>query len=321
MTSVTSARLLLDEQFLNLARDCLALGDLRTSRQLACTALQRASGSGNRDGWGLALLVLSQCDAQDSRLRRAFELSSRAARQFELASNPEGQAEALALSGYAASALHFDVATDIAQQGALLRQCAGELAQAKALNYLGVASLWARDFDGADSALQAAVWYADSHACGALAFQPAVNWCFSETVRLFCMPRDEARDLSRLFTLLHGCMRRLVRGETATLNAGAPSVGLLALLEFSHCFAHARAGYPEQALLHAVACESHASQLPPLNWGRALAWWARCELALARNDRRLAAVYAQQMVLVARAGEHSRMAGIGRQILQGLRTA
>lgn len=319
--SLLSARSLLDEQLLTLARDCLLLGDLHTGRQLADWAVHRIQGRHNRDGRGRALLTLAQFDMQDSRLRSAFALSNRAARQFELSGNQAGQAEALALSGYSASALHFETAGDIAQRSALLHQAGSELAQATALNYLGVAWLWARDFDGAAGVLEAAVWYADGHAQGATAFQPKVNWCFTEALRVFSQPLTSERDLTRLFALLAQCHRRLISGDTAMLNASAPSAGLLALLEFSFCFAHARAGQLERALPHALACEAHARQLPARNWGRALAWWARCELAMARKDRMLAAMYARQVVDVARAGEHARMAGVGCQLLRELQDA
>lgn len=303
---------LLDRQFLALATNSLAAGDTRMCRQYSNTVLVRSKRRRNTSGLGAALLTLAQADVLDSNLESAYAMSASAVRHFERDQDQARLADALSMVAYSASALGKSDAFELAERAALLRCTADDAEQVSALNYMGVAALWGQDFQTADGAFEAASWYAvsgDWH-CGV--FQPAVNRCFTEALRIFRLPEPAEADLTQLFRLLTRawCLRN--DGRLATVSPSTHLRGLLALLDLSSCFAQARAGNLEQANNHAIDCQANVEALPTKSWIRSLAWWARCEVAWMRHDALLAQLCAQAVVQTARIGEHERMVELGR---------
>jgi hypothetical protein len=271
-----------------------------------------------------ASLVLSQAYVLESRIRLAHRFSSRARKLFVRHSDAAGQAEALAIESYSASALGMDAeAVHAANEGIALRaRIDSPGAQVLGLNYLGVASFWAKDFGTACGVLDDSVSIANCDSSGASAsFRPLVNLCFTEMLRVVQIESDGQRpaDLSALQDYI---FRTKTVAEKVGQDALTPydsAIGLL-LLELCACFLLSRSGRLNEADSCFMACFDRASRLPRTSWLHAIVWWARLEREKAYGDVDTAIVSAQAMAEYAKHGEHIKLQALANSLEATLRT-
>jgi hypothetical protein len=169
--------------------------------------------------------------------------------------------------------------------------------QATGLNYLGVASFWAKDFGTASGTLEASICFVNEESDDAAAcFHPLVNLCFCEVLRIIDgeSKRRSPADISMLEKLISQARTLEKRGQTGTLNQGTSDIGFL-LLDFSSCFASIRSDRLEDADIYYLACLNRASRLPRNSWLQAIVLWARLEHAKGYGDIEKAIVSAQAM--------------------------
>ena len=322
IVAVSSAGNVQAKHYLSSAQDALCVGNTLTSRRLARQAFELGMSARDRHLEAEALLVLGQVYVLESRIRLAHQLSSHACELFRLDSDSAGQAEALAIVSYSSSALGRNAeALKAAHEGlSLRRNVSSPLIQAFVLNYLGVASFWARDFAMASRTLEASVWYANHDSKNPTAsFQPLVNYCCSEilgTLDSECN-RPGSADYAGLhrLTLEARAMKR--KGDATSFSKGAADIGFL-LLDFSSCFIASRLGRREEADKSYLACLDRASRLPPNSWLQAVVWWARLERARGHGDVEKSLATARAMGEAARVGEHAQLPALAHSLKSSL---
>ena len=300
----------LTRQFLLSAQDALSIGNTRKGRRMARHALARSVDFKDRSLEAEAALVLGHAYVLDSRLRLAHSMSSRAQKLFLEDSNPAGQAEALAILSYSASALGLDdEALQAAKDGMALRAETGSaLGQACGLNYLGVASFWSRDFGTARGVLEASIWFAGQANDTAAGFQPLVNLCCSEILRVGEWERNgrQAPDLSDLEHLVARARAMVDKGQATALSYQTSDIGFM-LLDFSSFFVATRRGRALEADAFYLRCLERALRLPRTSWLQAVLWWARVERAVGLGDIETSIASLRAMGECARAGEHAQL--------------
>jgi hypothetical protein len=312
----------LTRQYLLSAHDSLAIGETRRGRRMARQALARSMGARDVSLAGEAALVLSHAHVLDSRLSLAHDMSSRAFRLFRQDSNPVGQADALAIHSYSASALGFDSqALQAACDSMSLRTDAGSaLAQSRGLNYLGLASCWSGDFGTTRGALEASMWFARQANDAATSFHPLVNLCFAEVLQVVDSDRNgqASPDLSELVRLVGLARAMAQNGQCAGFHKPTLEIGLL-LLDFCSCFVASRWGRTEEADAFYLECLQRAAPFPRNSWVHAVLWWARVERSVAYGDIDASIASLQAMGQHARAGEHAQLHALSLTLAATLR--
>lgn len=307
-------------QYLALARDALCVGDTRKGRQMALQALDRSANDASVQAQ--ASLVLGHAYALESRFRNAHMMTSRAHRLFVRDSNSHGQVEALGVICFTACVLGLnDDALKAARDGiSTMTDNSSPLPQAWGLNYSGVASLWAKDFGTARGALEASIWFTKQASDVAAAFQPLINLCFCEVLRIVEIGHlgrnlNEVSDLEQLVSRARGMASA---GWSSGLNDAAQEIGLL-LLDFLSCFVSSRAGKREDADAFYLRCLQRAYQLPQASWVQAVLLWARAERAAAYGDVESAVASLEMMSQRAKKGEHEQLRFLAVRLASGLR--
>lgn len=294
------------------AQSALSMGHTLTSRQIAAEALERAVSARDTCIEAEACLVLAHAYILESRIRWAHKFSIRAHKLFVESCDPRAQAQALSVVSYAASAMGRDrEAISAAKECVALQegQETSPLLHAYALNYLGVASFWARDFETASDMLETSVWFAKREAGdGGASFQPMVNSCLSEVLRIVELEHtgNGPADDSVLGERLAATSALAKKGLTSGLTQASSEIGLL-LLDFVNCFLSSRLGWTEDANDSYLACLDRAVRLPRTTWLQAIVWWARLQRAEGRGDTLVAVESAQAMAAAARVGEHAQL--------------
>lgn len=252
---------------------------------------------------------MAQAFVLRSRMELGAYFSSQAGALFAGESDPQGQAEALSLQSYCASALgRSDVAIASATRGIALRaERQADASTGIGLNYFGVAAFWANDFGTASGALDASAWYGQQQGDAPLAYQALVNAAFTEVLRI---TQGEGaahapQDLTALARIVAAAHRLRSDGGGGFVRGGSV-IGYL-LLDFCSFFLEMRAARDREAEAHFRECLNRASTLPRSSWLRAIPWWARVERERARRDFRAALHSGRAMAALARAGQHESM--------------
>ncbi|MBC7468214.1 MAG: hypothetical protein H7322_02690 [Ramlibacter sp.] len=307
------------------AHAALRIGKTRRVRRLAQRALVRGARADDRSTQAEAALVLSHAYVLESRFSLARLTSARASRLFVADSNATGQAEALAILSYSASALGLDAqALQAADDGIALRHAsAAPLGHACGMNYLGVASFWAGDFATARRVLEASIWFADQAGDASVGFQPLVNLCFVEVLRIVDAERKVhggAADLSELEQLVSRARTMAATGKVGCFNPGIRDIAFV-LLDFSCCFIASRWGHTEAADAFYLACLERSRRLPANSWLHAVLWWARAERAIGYGDIDKSIASLEAMAEAARCGEHAQLQALAATLESTLRPA
>ncbi len=322
MGSVSSVGDGLTRHYLRAAQEALCVGEARNGRRLARQALASSVGARDLALEAEAALVLSHAYVLESRLRLAHRMSSRAQQLFARSSNAVGQAEALAVRSYSASAIGLDSqALQAACDSISLRTDApSPLAQARGLNYLGVASSWTGDFATARGALEASIWFANQANDAATAFHPLVNLCFAEVLRIVGHDRDchAPADLSDLERQVARARAMAASGQSGAFHRATRDIGFL-LLDFAGCFIASRRGRTDDADACYLACLERATRFPRTSWVHAVVWWARVERAVAYGDIETSIASLQAMGELAQAGEHAQFQALAETLAATLR--
>lgn len=185
------------------AAQALDAGETRRTITLAHGALARALQRRDHHVQACASLLLAHAFVLRSRLQVGLHFGARAAGLFRACSDASGEAEALSVQSYCASALaRTDEALAAARRGIVLRaDRQADASTGAGFNYLGIAAFWAGDFAAAHDALDASAWYGRQQREPAVAYQPTVNACFAEVLRIGQDGRA-ADDLGRLAALV-----------------------------------------------------------------------------------------------------------------------
>ena len=229
-----------------------------------------------------AFLVLGQAYLLESRIRLAYEVSSRAHDLFRLDSNSAGQADSLAAMSHAACMLGRSAEAVQAANDAIALCGRGASSEAYAFgyNYLGVAATWSGDFARASEALEASAWFAGHTSEAASArFHPWVNLCFCELLRVVDSERAGRRaDLESQRTLVQRGQAMAQSGRNAMPRPGTSKDTALILWTSRVASAHAAPGTSKPrsitsspAVIEPVRCPDRAGCR---RWygGRALSW-------------------------------------------------
>ena len=310
------------QQYLAAAKQALRIGETRKGRRMARQVLSGSAAVGDVGLQAEAALVLSHAYVLDSRFRLAHETSSRAHKLFLQASDGPGRAEALAIHSYCASALGMDgpALQAACDSMSLQTDAASALAQARGLNYMGLAASWTKDFATARSALEASIWFSRQGSDTAAAFQPLINLCFTEVLQI--VERERLRqgpaDLAELERLVAQARVMADSGQASGFHAGTRDIGLL-MLDFASCFVASRRGRTKEADASYLACLEKASRFPRTSWVQAVLWWARVERAVCRGDIEASISSLHAMASVARAGEHAQLQALAKTLEATLR--
>ncbi|MFC5497403.1 hypothetical protein ACFPOE_07650 [Caenimonas terrae] len=309
------------ERYLADARQALGIGETRKGRRMARQVLAASVDAADVAMQAQAALVLSQAHVLESRFRLAHETSAQARKLFQQAGHGAGVAEALAIHSYAASALGLDgPALQAACDAMSLQTDASALAQARGLNYMGLAATWTRDFATARKALEASIWYTRQAGDGAAAFQPLINLCFSEVLQIVERERlhQGPADLAELERRVCQARAAADSGPSVAVHPATRDIGLL-LLDFAGCFIASRRGRTEDADACYLACLEKASRFPRTSWVQAVLWWARVERAVCYGDIEASVSSLHAMAAVARAGEHAQLHALAKTLEATLR--
>lgn len=310
------------QRYLAAAREALSGGATRKGRRMARQLLAGSVAAADVAMEAEAALVLSRAHVLDSRFQLAHAMSSRAHKLFQSTSNTPGVSEALAIHSYSASALGFDGPALQAACDSMTMQAEGTppLAQARGLNYMGLAALWMRDFATARSALEASIWFSRQAGVPAAAFQPLVNLCFNEVLQVVERERlrQQPADLAELERLVARARVMADSGQCASFQQGTLDIGLL-LLDFATCFVASRRGRTEEADASYLACLEKATRFPRTNWIQAVLWWARVERAVCYGDIESSVRSLHAMAETARIGEHAQLQALAATLETSLR--
>jgi len=298
------------QQYLAAAKEALCAGVTRKGRRMARQLLAGSVSASDEAMEAEAALVLSQAHVLDSRFRLAHEMSSRAHRLFQRTGNTPGIAEALAIHSYSASALGFDGPALQAACDSMTMRAEGTspLAQARGLNYMGLAASWTRDFATARNALEASIWFARQSGVAGAAFQPLMNLCFNEVLQI--VERERLRqgpaDLAELEQLVAQARVMADSGQCSSFHQATLDIGLL-VLDFCACFVASRRGRTAEADAAYLACLEKALRFPRTSWVQAVLWWARVERAVCYGDIEASVRSLHAMAESARVGEHMQL--------------
>jgi hypothetical protein len=301
------------------AAQALDAGETRRPIALAHGVLARALQRRDRHLQACASLLLAHAFVLRSRLEVGLHFGARAAGLFNACDDARGEAEALSVQSYCASALaRTDEALAAAHRGIVLRaDRQADASTGAGFNYLGIAAFWAGDFAAAHDALDASAWYGRQQREPAVAYQPTVNACFAEVLRIV-HGRREADDRALLDALVAKGSALRAAGAGGFARGSAP-IGLL-LLDFGSFFLALRRRDAQAADAALGDCAARAAVLPRDSWVRAIPWWARMERSEAAGDRRAAVQCGRAMAALARAGEHESLAALARQRVARLLT-
>lgn len=302
------------------AARALDAGETRRTIALAHGVLARALQRRDAHLQARAGLLLAQAFVLRSRMQVGLHFGARAASLFHACGDAGGEAEALSVQSYCASALaRTDEALAAARRGIALRaDRQADASTGAGFNYLGIAAFWAGDFAAAHDALDASAWYGRQQREAAVAYQPTVNACFTEVLRLVQDPQA-ADDLAQLDALVARGSALRAAGGGGFARGSAP-IGLL-LLDFCSYFLALKQRDARRAESALSDCVARAALLPRDSWLRAVPWWARLERSEATGDARAAVHCGRAMAALARTGEHESLATLAQQRVARLRTA
>jgi diguanylate cyclase (GGDEF)-like protein len=303
---------------LDQARQLLESGQVEKARTLASRVLKEAEENADRAQQGQALIVLAQFDRVLGRFRRAVEAAQKAVHLFQMDGNIAGEASALSLVAHASNYLGRD---EEAVEAALLSVKLGDLLppgrlQVNLYNYVGVAYLWANNFDGAQAALRTAECLANRHAPGDSVLLPRINLAWLEALRIF-----KQRYFTGALPDTAELAQRLARCDELFANdtpfEGLPGVRAV-LQRFGRC---------AKALLHCWRDELDLAQAQlalaqdltrPGNYAPVASYfshWVAAEIALRQDDLSAAQSQASQLLDKAAEAEYEQMAYVAHLLL------
>jgi hypothetical protein len=320
--SVESRSEIQPRQYLAAAKEALCAGATRKGRRMARQLLAASVRADDTAMEAEAALVLSQAHVLDSRFRLAHEMSSHAHKLFLRTGNTPGVAEALALHSYSASALGLDGAALQAACDSMTMRAEGTspLAQARGLNYMGLAAAWTRDFTTARNALEASIWFARQAGVPGAAFQPLINLCFNEVLQIVERERLQQGPaaLEELERLVAQARVMADSGQCSGFHQATLDIGLL-MLDFAACFVASRRGRTSEADEAYLACLERATRFPRTSWVQAVLWWARVERAVCYGDIESSVRSLHAMAETAKAGEHAQLQALAGTLESTLR--
>lgn len=295
---------------MGLARESIAAGELDKGFELGHAVLTRSFKEHNHPLSAESLLLLARGQVMNFELKRGFHFSSLAAQLFLAHGNPVGLVEALSVVNYTASSMGLPDARQGREDlvAVLDDGAAGQTVHAMGLNYLGVSAFWDNDFQASAHALENSVMLSHVTHGGAAILHPLVNACFLEVLNLSKHARQHQDwgDGAKLVELVATAQTATDKWYSQLPEKRTALIGK-ALLLFVSCVAAIRDGKLFDACRHHQACLEIVNQLPRHSWLRAIAWWARAELAVSFDDYRQAVVAAGAMRLAAQAGQHQRL--------------
>jgi len=298
----------LNNQFLSLSDQALAAGDLAASRRLAEEALVRSLVDKDKLFEAQALLLLARVDVFCSRMHRAREGSAIAARRFAEQADPLGESEAWVVNSYSCAALGFKedaLATagraQVIQESLNLNQ-----GPSLALNYLGVAALWAKDYEHSEAVLEASASLSQEADVPGAVIQPLLNRSFNEMLRLHDLQLEHGGDEPspvHLLNLLQQTMRAAKEARPHHADVLSATIACV-LLHFVSARAMTMCHDVRATREHLAALREHAQWLPADSWLHALAPWAEAELFRLKEQIFGAQDAVQRMRVAALRGEH-----------------
>jgi diguanylate cyclase (GGDEF)-like protein len=283
-------------------------GGVTAARNAAQSVLVAASGVSDHLLEARALSCIAHCDRIASRLRRASELSRRAAQLFEQLGDAHGEAGALATLAHVCMLLGRN---DEAIEAALLcvRLCDAEVPRAQtvvAYNCLGLTYSWSGDYDRADAALETAVRAAAACVPAVSAYQPRLNQMWVEASRLI----DERYQtgvmpsLARLASLGQECRELESSGDARPVLPGLQSIARTISAASSALVSVWQGDFAAARLAIAAATQNVSDTM---SWLDAFVRWCAAELAWAERDWPRAEQELIEMRTTAFAVEHEQL--------------
>ena len=164
------------------------------------------------------------------------------------------------------------------------------------------------------------MWFAQQANNAAAAFQPLINLCFCEVLRIVEIEHlgRKLNDVSDLEQLVSRARGMATAGWSSGLNDATQKIGLL-LLDFLGCFVSSRGGSRDDADAFYLSCLQRAHQLPRASWVQAVMLWARAERAAAYGDVESSIASLEMMSERAKAGEHEQFRLLAIKLANGLR--
>lgn len=294
------------------AHAALRAGRPDEARQLASQVRREASGDDAPGLQAAALLILAECESAAGKIRLAADLAQQAVHAFRLLHDLGGETDALTLLAHASTMLgRNEEAVESALLAVRLQDDAApdSVQRIRALNYLGLAQAWSRQFGRAAEALDTAAGLADKAGLGTAAFQPRVNRVYaavlqltSERARLGQLP-----DTPLLRDSLEACRTAVEAADPQVMLPGTYIIGR-ALWGLLGCMAASWSrdfDAADRALADGHAWASRYGAAARMN---ATESWARAELHWARGELEPARQQAREMLAIAAAIEHQQLA-------------
>ena len=300
---------------LGLATALLDAGQVDSVRSRIAAVLKEPEAEVDGPLKAQALLLLARHDCEVGRCRRAIGAAQNAIQLFQSTGDIASEAAAVALLARASSGIGRDEeAVEAAQLsvrlGALLPAGAQ---QARLLNGLGMAYLWAQSFAAAESALIESAQLASSGAAPQDSLPPRINLAWLEVLRLF---------KERYFTGLLPETATLAQRVQACSGALSASLGggtlvAAALQAQARCVAamlHGWAGRIGAAAEQLLLARGVAQRLGSAHAVHFHLRWARAELDWSRGDLDAAQAEAAALIEAASHAEFEPMAQIGHSL-------
>lgn len=291
-------------------------GRPQEAREMAQSALIAAKAGADRFNEARALACLAHCDYLGSRLRRASDTSRRAALLFERLGNAEGEAAALATLAQVSILLGR---SDEAVEAALLcvRLCDhGEARPQVALAHscLGMAYGWIGNFERADASLERAVAWARHCAPAMSGYQPKLNQCWVEAMRLVDerFRTGSMATLQKLARLLADCLRLEIDASGLTALPGPQPMNQTVALVLSGLLAAWQGHMPSARALSERAVRSLSGTV---TWLDAVVCWGTAEIARAEGDWNGTEQALLEMKDLALAVEHEQLVSLAQLLL------
>ena len=274
----------------------------RSRRALAESLLVVAEAQDDLHVQAQALAQMARCDRVQTRLRRAHDLSQRAAQLFHRIGDAQG--EAMALTTLADSAIALGRAEEAVEVGLLSVELCSELPRsprrALAHNYLGLAYAWSRSLDSARDALLQAIEC--THQCepAVSPFQPQLNLVYAHAISL-ATERFHSGMLpgtAAMQAALADSERTAARWGFGGILPGLDIVGR-AMFHLLSALSHGWTGRCGAAMRDLRAGRRWAAHSHATTWLQVLQAWVHTELAIARTDWRRAQRWVDTMTRLA----------------------
>lgn len=296
------------------AQAALDIGAFDAAKSIADDVLERALTDGNRYVEAKALACIAHSERTVSRFRSAHAASQRSAQLFRIVGDVSGESEALTTLAHVASNLgRNEEAFEAALLGVRLSEHLPPSPQrAAAYNYLGVAFLWACDFDRASSAFESAVQVCRSCSPPINAQQPRLNQLWTECVRIFYEGYHAGgrSSLESLTRATERCLEEFQVGHGEAMLAGA-LVTRQTLFHLGCSLHKCWTGNLDAAIGDLSAGRTWLRRYPTTTWLDVLAMWVNTEIAWAQRNWDQAESNAIRTIEIASSVEHEQLAYLG----------